>query len=390
MRDTVYVGSNDGRLYALDTSSGDEIWEFDTGQSIRSSPTVSDGIVYFGSKDGKTGGTRDNSLYAVDASTGEVLWSQPSNGWIASSPTVADGTVYVGSAPGSTGKNVYALDASSGNEKWVFSEPGWSVASSPTVAGDTVYFGRREDVPFSSEDGSVYAVSTDTGEKRWEFTEPSSQVSSSPTVVDGTVYVGSRDGNMYAIDAGGSGSSEGSRVGLGTFGHHSGFVGNQGVIRPTYGNDELYQTGRVTEVVGTVKAGGNISVTGEIKGKNSEASDDIVYSSVGLSDGTVLDVTQMDGLGSGTATHTLNIPETANGELVWSFHSATTEEAIEEFENNAQDGFVDDRGRNLSVVVGTVNGSAPGGGGEGLLGFTAVAALVALASAAAVLLRRRK
>jgi len=42
----------------------------------------------------------------------------------------------------------------------------------------------------------------------------------SPTVVDGTVFVGSGDGNVYALEAGVSGSSEGSRVMLGTLGHH--------------------------------------------------------------------------------------------------------------------------------------------------------------------------
>lgn len=154
---------------------------------------------------------------------------------------------------------------------------------------------------------------------------------------------------------------------------------------------EVYHIGRVTEIEGTVEAGGNISVTGEIQAEASEASESIIYSSVGLSDGTVLDVTQMDGLGSGTVTHTLNIPESANGELVWTFHSTTSvEKATEEFETDAQDGFVDDQGRNMSIVVGTVNGSTSTEVGEGLPGFTAAATLVALVSGAAVLLRRRE
>jgi len=152
---------------------------------------------------------------------------------------------------------------------------------------------------------------------------------------------------------------------------------------------ELYQAGRVTDVAGTVKAGANISVTGEIQEMTSEASDDIVYSSIGLSDGTVLDVGRIDGLGSGTITHTLSIPETANGDIVWTFHSATTEdEAIDEFNSDAEEGFVDGRGRNTSIVVGTVNGTTSGEGEEGLPGFTVVATLIALLSVAFVLRRR--
>jgi PGF-CTERM protein len=150
---------------------------------------------------------------------------------------------------------------------------------------------------------------------------------------------------------------------------------------------ELYQTGEVTEVVGTVEAGSNISVTAEIKAEAPEASDDIVYGSVGLSDGTVLDVERMDGSGNGTVTHILRIPETADGELVWSFHSTTTEgEAIDIFEVDAQDGFVDDQGRDLGIFVGTVSDEDE----ERVPGFTVVAALLALASVAAVLLRRRE
>jgi hypothetical protein len=68
-------------------------------------------------------------------------------------------------------------------------------------------------------DGNLYAVAADTGSEEWAF-ETGGRVSSSPTVVDGTVFVGSGDDNLYAVDADVSGSSEGSRVLLGTEGHH--------------------------------------------------------------------------------------------------------------------------------------------------------------------------
>jgi eukaryotic-like serine/threonine-protein kinase len=43
----VYVGSNDGNLYAIDESSGKLHWKFETGSAIPSSPAVAAGIVYF-------------------------------------------------------------------------------------------------------------------------------------------------------------------------------------------------------------------------------------------------------------------------------------------------------------------------------------------------------
>ena len=54
---TVYVGSYDGKLYAINGKSGVKLWEFETG-NVDSSPAVgSDGTVYVGSN--------DNKLYAI-------------------------------------------------------------------------------------------------------------------------------------------------------------------------------------------------------------------------------------------------------------------------------------------------------------------------------------
>jgi protocatechuate 3,4-dioxygenase beta subunit len=97
---TVYVGSEDDTLYALDASDGSKQWSFTTGNNVRSSPTVADGTVYIGSNDG--------SLYALDAADGSQQWSFTAGDDIRSSPTVADGTVYVGSRD----DNVYAVEAS--------------------------------------------------------------------------------------------------------------------------------------------------------------------------------------------------------------------------------------------------------------------------------------
>ena len=56
-------------------------WTFKTGGAIRSSPTVVDSVVYVGSDDG--------NLYALDAVTGETKWSYQTGGEVHSSPTVS-------------------------------------------------------------------------------------------------------------------------------------------------------------------------------------------------------------------------------------------------------------------------------------------------------------
>jgi hypothetical protein len=48
---TVFVGSNDTHVYALDAVSGDEQWRFQTDKAVQSSPAVVDGTVFVGSDD---------------------------------------------------------------------------------------------------------------------------------------------------------------------------------------------------------------------------------------------------------------------------------------------------------------------------------------------------
>ena len=48
----VYVGSYDGKVYALDAETGELVWSYDTDDSVFSSPAAVDGVVYIGSDDG--------------------------------------------------------------------------------------------------------------------------------------------------------------------------------------------------------------------------------------------------------------------------------------------------------------------------------------------------
>lgn len=90
--DTVYFGSHDARLYALDTATGKQRWQFRTGGAVSSSPAVVGGTVYFGSGDGR--------LYALDGASGTKLWEFATGGKIMASPAVAKGVIYIGSTDG--------------------------------------------------------------------------------------------------------------------------------------------------------------------------------------------------------------------------------------------------------------------------------------------------
>ena len=59
---TVYVGSSDKKLYAINGKNGVKRWEFKTGSYVSSSPAIgSDGMVYVGSEDKKLYAIKTNS-----------------------------------------------------------------------------------------------------------------------------------------------------------------------------------------------------------------------------------------------------------------------------------------------------------------------------------------
>lgn len=188
----VYVGSFDGSLYAIDFKSGRLIWRYDTKgrsltsadvgydrRSILSSPVVSDGVVYIGS--------RDSCLYAVDATKGTLKWVHDYGGtWAISSPAVRDQVVYMGTADG---YSVDALRAGDGQELWQFGMPS-RVWSSPIVASSELYV--------TNQSGSLYVVDLTSGKESWHF-QTRSGIQSSPSVANGVAYFGSNDGGVYAI-----------------------------------------------------------------------------------------------------------------------------------------------------------------------------------------------
>jgi outer membrane protein assembly factor BamB len=179
---TVYVGSYDGNLYAINPD-GSLKWSFKADEIIDSTPAIaSDGTIYFGSW--------DKSLYKIN-SDGKGIWKVQTSARISSSPTIGpDGTIYIGSDD----DFLYAVKPD-GSLKWSF-KTGERIFSTAALAPDgTVYVG--------SFDNSTYAINPD-GSEKWRFTTGGFVFSSPSIAPDGTVYVGSYDGNLYAINPDGS------------------------------------------------------------------------------------------------------------------------------------------------------------------------------------------
>jgi outer membrane protein assembly factor BamB/serine/threonine protein kinase len=182
----VYISSTDNNVYAFNVSTGAKVWQMPTGSYrepgsfIFSSPTILNGVLYIGSN--------DHHVYAFDAVTGKQLWmSAATGGPIYSSPAVVNGVLYIGS----TDDSVYAYNISNGSLRWKVATKG-PIYSSPAVVNNIVYIG--------SDDFKLYALDAATGHILWTGAA-SSNFNTSPSVVDGVVYIGSDDHSVYAFQA---------------------------------------------------------------------------------------------------------------------------------------------------------------------------------------------
>ena len=165
-------------------------WKFATNGSVISSPSVVDGIVYFGSQ--------DKNIYAVGAWSGNLIWNYTTRGAVESSPAVSNGKVYTGGDDG----YVYCLDAYKGTLVWKtfvngdqeFTFGSVVLKSSPAAVGDIVYVG--------SLDGYMYALDANNGNIIWK-TQTNGPIECSPAVADGAVFFTSQEpttGVLYKLN----------------------------------------------------------------------------------------------------------------------------------------------------------------------------------------------
>jgi outer membrane protein assembly factor BamB len=179
-RDTVFVPSYGGWLFALETETGALRWIADLDPLI-GGVAVTDSVLYTGAKSGR--------FYAIDPASGVVGDSRELDGEIWATPTLAaDGDqVFVPTLGGS----LYRLDDEL-ETVWQFEGADGALAATVTVADGVVYAG--------AFDNKLYALDEATGDERWSI-ESDNWFWSQPVVHEGTVYAASLDGKVYAVDA---------------------------------------------------------------------------------------------------------------------------------------------------------------------------------------------
>jgi outer membrane protein assembly factor BamB len=143
---TIYLASMDHNVYALPIGSKDPTWVRPLNGAMVSPPALSpEGVLYVG--------TFGSEIVAIDSRTGNIVWEQPTSNWVWASPVFADGLVYATDMSGM----FYAFDAETGNVEWDFDAQA-PITGSPLIHEGTVYI--------ASEDGQVRTFDTD-GNRGW-------------------------------------------------------------------------------------------------------------------------------------------------------------------------------------------------------------------------------
>ena len=168
-------------------NTSEEVWNFTTETEIRGSPTIwgDKELVFFTTKYvyGKP-----YKLYAVNITTGEEVWNVTHHSSRAS-PALSYGKLYLGGS--SVDTTFYCYDALNGSLLWKNEEMGGAINSSPVVADGKVYFGTNE------VDGTVYALDAENGSKLWNYTLHVPEgfgggfnIASPPAISDSTLFIG--------------------------------------------------------------------------------------------------------------------------------------------------------------------------------------------------------
>lgn len=176
--DIVYFGSYDNHLYALATEDGSLLWKYEADGGIVSKPAMHADMIFFGSE--------DNRVHAIMERTGRVNWTYYTKGPVRSSPMIAEGHIFVGSDDGF----LHVINANTGRQVWL-ADGGSAIRSTPAIWNDRVYFG--------TEVGEFFCVNF-SGEVLWRF-KAKRGITASPIINQGVVYFSSIDSMLYALDA---------------------------------------------------------------------------------------------------------------------------------------------------------------------------------------------
>lgn len=175
--DLIIFGSCAAALHIFSATDGSLIKniEFDGDSQVAGGVALVGDSVFSGSNSGR--------VFHADVRTGSVLWvNEDSEDEVFTTPAVNREWVVFSSYDG----NTYGLDRRTGKRQWTYESNG--LPASPVIAGDKVLV---------STNGSLFLLSLKTGKELWAY-EVSDEITS-PAIINGMIVVGSEDGSIMAF-----------------------------------------------------------------------------------------------------------------------------------------------------------------------------------------------
>jgi len=200
---TLYAGTNDGYLLAVNSNDGAVKWKFSAenietrSRHLFSEVLVKDDKLYVGSA--------DKMVYCLNAIDGNLNWKYQVDDWVRSKPIFVDGYLYVATLSGS----MYAINDNSTSPQLIWQNKVADHGFTSNIKGST------HGIIGISQNLMLFSVSPKTGKLQWRHglmdgmfsdgifysSEELGGQQSSPVVVDGVLFIGGTDGFVNAIDA---------------------------------------------------------------------------------------------------------------------------------------------------------------------------------------------
>ena len=170
------------------------LWSFKTGAPVKSSAVIGDGRAFIGSDDGK--------IHALNFASGQEEWTFNAGSAVQAPPLLSGNALYVGTVEGI----FYALDAGDGRLLWKFTTEGKILASANTVPG--------QDGPprilVGSYDFKLYCLDATNGKPVWTY-ETGNYINGSCAVADGQTVFGGCDAMLHVLSLADGAQDQGNR-----------------------------------------------------------------------------------------------------------------------------------------------------------------------------------
>lgn len=198
-RGTVYFGDWNGVIYAVDAATGERRWMRETCPAPKPYPQFGGAVSAMVVHDGRLHfGLRNPDVLGLDLADGAVAWrfTAQDGSWVPGTPVIAEGTLYI---TGSDDHRVHALDVASGQPRWSC-DVGANMFVAPLMHGDRLLVTDGDSYAASPGRGRLHVIDRATGRRIRTVALGANACASSPVLVGNRVVIGREDGTVAAFD----------------------------------------------------------------------------------------------------------------------------------------------------------------------------------------------